>query len=66
MTMHGFALNCDCDLAWFSRIVPCGLPDAVMTSLSAELGRDVPVSEVIDAVEREMRAVLAPVPATTG
>ena len=26
--MHGFALNCDCDLSWYDRIVPCGIPDA--------------------------------------
>ncbi|MGH8971108.1 MAG: lipoyl(octanoyl) transferase LipB, partial [Actinomycetes bacterium] len=28
VTMHGFALNCDCDLTWFDRIVPCGISDA--------------------------------------
>ena len=64
VTMHGFALNCDPDLAAFSNMVPCGIPDAGATSLTAELGRDVPVSEVIDAVEQELRAVLtATVPA---
>jgi lipoyl(octanoyl) transferase len=60
VTMHGFALNCDCDLAWFSRIVPCGLPDAVMTSLSAELDRDVSVAEVTPYVERHLREVNLP------
>ncbi|WP_138756678.1 lipoyl(octanoyl) transferase LipB [Modestobacter altitudinis] len=59
VTMHGFALNCDPDMAAFSNMVPCGIPDAGATSLSAELGRDVPVSEVIDAVEAAMRQVLA-------
>jgi lipoyl(octanoyl) transferase len=66
VTMHGFALNCDPDMAAFSNMVPCGIPDAGATSLSAELGRDVPVSEVIDAVETAMREVLTaaqPVPA---
>ncbi|WP_138734451.1 lipoyl(octanoyl) transferase LipB [Modestobacter excelsi] len=58
VTMHGFALNCDPDMAAFSNMVPCGIPDAGATSLSAELGRDVPVSEVIDAVEAAMREVL--------
>ena len=58
VTMHGFALNCDPDLAAFSNMVPCGIPDAGATSLSAELGRDVPVTEVIDVVETAMRAVL--------
>lgn len=47
VTMHGFAINCDCDLGWFDRIVPCGIRDAAVTSLSAELGRDVSVSETL-------------------
>ena len=60
VTMHGFALNCDPDMAAFSNMVPCGIPDAGATSLTAELGRDVPVAEVIDAVEAAMREVLTP------
>jgi lipoyl(octanoyl) transferase len=63
VTMHGFALNCDPDMAAFSNMVPCGIQDAGATSLSAELGGDVPISEVIDAVEQAMRAVLTAVPA---
>ena len=62
VTMHGFALNCDPDMAAFSNMVPCGIPDAGATSLTAELGRDVPVAEVIDAVEAAMREVLSTVP----
>lgn len=54
VTMHGFALNCDCDLDAYSRIVPCGIVDAGVTSLSAELGRDVPVSEVLDQVTSDV------------
>lgn len=50
VTMHGFALNCDCDLSWFDRIVPCGIADAGVTSLSAELGRDVTVTEALPLV----------------
>ncbi len=57
VTMHGFALNCDPDLSWFSRIVPCGIPDADVTSLSVELSRDVTVAEVVPVVERHLAAV---------
>ena len=66
VTMHGFALNCDPDLTAFSNMIPCGIPDAGVTSLSAELGRDVPVPEVIEPVEKAMRRVLAFEPARAG
>jgi lipoyl(octanoyl) transferase len=58
VTMHGFALNCDCDLSWFNRIVPCGISDAAVTSLSAEHGRTVRVSDVLEPAERHLAAVL--------
>ncbi|MDP9398369.1 MAG: lipoyl(octanoyl) transferase LipB [Actinomycetota bacterium] len=58
VTMHGFALNCDPDLSWFARIVPCGIDDASVTSLSAELGRDVPVAEVLPLMQDALAAVL--------
>jgi lipoyl(octanoyl) transferase len=47
VTMHGFALNCNPDLSAYDRIVACGITDATVTSLSQELGRDVPVDEVL-------------------
>ncbi|MEV4744171.1 lipoyl(octanoyl) transferase LipB [Streptomyces sp. NPDC049555] len=65
VTMHGFSLNCDPDNTWFDRIVPCGIRDAGVTSLSNELGRQVTVAEVLPLVEKHLRDVLeseAPLP----
>jgi lipoyl(octanoyl) transferase len=58
VTLHGFALNCDPDLAFFDTFVPCGITDAGVTSLSKELGRDVTVAEVLPIVERHLPALL--------
>ncbi len=58
VTMHGFEINCDCDLSWFDRIVPCGIRDAGVTSLSAELGRRVPVAETLALTEQRLAEVL--------
>ncbi|MFI9461193.1 lipoyl(octanoyl) transferase LipB [Streptomyces xiamenensis] len=58
VTMHGFSLNCDPDNTSYDRIVPCGIRDAGVTSLSQELGRRVPVAEVLPVVEKHLRAVL--------
>jgi lipoyl(octanoyl) transferase len=57
-TMHGFALNCDADLSAYDRIVPCGLTDATVTSLSRETGRQVTVAEATPYVEKRLTEVL--------
>lgn len=62
VTMHGFALNCDCDLAAFAAIVPCGITDAGVTSLTREAGRPITVADVLPVVERELDRALAAVP----
>ncbi|MGN0064064.1 MAG: lipoyl(octanoyl) transferase LipB [Nocardioides sp.] len=59
VTMHGFAINCDVDLSWYDRFVPCGIADAGVTSLSRELGRDVTVQEILLAVQRHLDTYLA-------
>jgi lipoyl(octanoyl) transferase len=58
VTMHGLALNCDCDMSWFDRIVPCGIRDAGVTSLTAETGIDVSVADVTPLLERHLAAAL--------
>lgn len=54
-TMHGFALNCNNSLEAFRAIVPCGIGDADVTTISLELGRDVSVAEVTPLIEEELR-----------
>ena len=58
VTMHGFALNCDADLTAYDRIVPCGLTDATVTSLTKETGRVVTVADVTPYVEKRLTEVL--------
>ena len=58
VTMHGFALNCDCDLAPYAGIVACGITDAGVTTLSAEAGRPVSVADALPVVERKLSAAL--------
>ncbi|XP_037072163.1 putative lipoyltransferase 2, mitochondrial [Pollicipes pollicipes] len=50
LTSHGLALNCCVDLDWFRHIVPCGIEDKFVTSLTAELGRRVSVNEATSHV----------------
>lgn len=54
VSQHGFALNCDCDLSGYGTIVPCGITDAGVTSISAELGRPVTVADALPVVRRHL------------
>ena len=55
VTMHGFSLNCDPDMSAYQQITACGIQGVGATSLAVELGRPVPVDEVIDPVEAALR-----------
>jgi lipoyl(octanoyl) transferase len=59
VTMHGFEINCDADLSAFDRIIPCGIRDAGVTSLSNELGRVVTVAEVLPLASRHVLDALS-------
>jgi len=58
VTMHGFALNVDPDLSAYSKIIPCGIADAKVTSLSAELGRNIPIDEVTPVLKKHILPML--------
>lgn len=59
VTMHGISLNCDVDLGWYDRFVPCGISDAGVTTLAREIGRPVSVESVVPVLERHLRDLLA-------
>ena len=58
VTMHGFALNCDADLSWADAIIPCGIADAGVSSLTLESGRPVTVHDVLPYAEKHLSDVL--------
>lgn len=68
VSMHGFALNCDNDLAPYDHIIACGITDAGSTTIAAETGQDVSVADVVNTVMEHFTALapghLAPVPPT--
>lgn len=57
VTAHGFGLNCNTDLNWFKHIVPCGLRDKTVTSLSQQLGRDITIDSIIPLISRHFERV---------
>lgn len=63
VTSHGFALNVAADLDPFALIVPCGISDRGVTSISRELSQPVAVSEAMDVVETAFRAIFGDRPA---
>jgi lipoyl(octanoyl) transferase len=62
-TMHGFALNVNPDLTSFTQIIPCGIPDAEVTSMAQELKREITAEEVLPVLERHITSTLAKVSA---
>ncbi len=58
VTMHGFALNIDPDLTQFDRIVPCGINDAAVTSISAETGLRMTLDDLLPYVEKHLTTAL--------
>jgi lipoyl(octanoyl) transferase len=66
VSMHGFALNCNNDLAPYDHIIACGISDAGSTTIAVETGQDVSPADVVMAVKEHFTALapghLAPVP----
>lgn len=58
VTMHGLSLNCDNTLEYYTHIIPCGISDAGVTTLSQELGKDVSVQDMIDPVLHALKEAL--------
>ncbi len=60
VTLHGFALNCDPDLTAYDRIVPCGILDATVTSLTRELRRTVTIDDALPLLEVRLPGLSTP------
>jgi len=58
VTMHGFALNVNPDLSAYEKIIPCGISGAKVTSLSAELGREITINEVLPVIKKYIQPML--------
>ena len=58
VAMHGFSLNVDCDLSWTQTIVPCGIPDADVSTLARETGRPITVADVLPLVRTHLSEVM--------
>ncbi len=63
VTMHGFAINCDNTLAGFRGIIPCGITDAGVTTVSEIVGRDVAPADIVDDIVAVFEADQAARPA---
>ena len=61
VTMHGFALNVNPDLSFYEKIIPCGIPDAGVTSMENELLPAPSINEVLPVLERHLYEALAKV-----
>ena len=57
VTMHGFALNVNTDLSYFSNIVPCGIPNKKVTSMKQELGKEVNIERVKETLKKNFSKV---------
>jgi len=55
VTMHGFAINCNNDLAPYGQIIACGISDAGVTTITQELGRDVTPADLVSRITEELR-----------
>ncbi len=58
VTMHGFALNVNPDLSAFEKIIPCGISGAKVTSLTAELGSEITINEVLPVIKKHIQPML--------